>query len=165
MYGLIKCLYSEKKQKLLESLYSDSDSSTQLLIRSTIAEALKDCPSIIESHGSDWILCTLSSFHKSEDDTIRVYQAIMNQFDKFSVGLLDENIKWRETNEIADSCLVGLSFFRKCLEEKYKRKASPSPDYYRKAGSVAFHHLGYDDIGTEFNKWVFFIEKEMTYQN
>jgi hypothetical protein len=163
VYGLLRCLYDEKKQKALESLYSDSDSSTQLLIRSTIAEALKDCPKILESHGSDWVLCTLASFHKPEEDTMRVYQAIMTQFDKFEIGLLDDKIQWRETNEIADSCLVGLSFFRKYLETKHKFKALPSPDYYRKAGTVAFHRLGYDDIADEFDSWVVFIQSEMVY--
>lgn len=162
MYGLIKCLYNEEKQKSLETLYSDSDSTTQLLIRSTIAEALKDCPRLLESHGSDWILCTLSSFHKSPDDTMRIYQSIMSHLDKFSVGLLNDKIQWCELNEIADSCLVGLSFFRKYMEAKHKRKALPSPDYYREAGSTAFHRLGFDEIGAEFDGWVSFIEKEMT---
>ena len=162
MYGLIKCLYDEEKQKALESLYSDSDSTTQLLIRSTIAEALKDCPQIFDTNGADWVLCTLSSFHKSQDDTMRVYQALMSNLNKFSIGLLDDKIEWRELNDIADSCLVGLSFFRKHMEAKHKRRALPSPDYYREAGSVAFHRLGFDDISAEFNDWVSFIEKEMT---
>jgi hypothetical protein len=146
----------------LETLYSESDSSTQLLIRSTIAEALKDCPKIIESHGSDWVLCTLASFHKPEDDTMRIYQAIMTNLEKFYIGLLDENIKLRNMNEVADSCLIGLSFFRKHLEQKYQRKSLPSPDYWSKVGSVAFYRLGYDKIGEEFNLWVNFINKEMT---
>jgi hypothetical protein len=162
MYGLIRCLYNEKEQKALESLYSDSDSATQLLIRSTIAEALKDCPKILESHGSDWILCTLSSFHKSSDDTMRVYQSIMSNLGHFSIGLLDDKIQWREVNEIADSCLVGLSFFREYMEAKHRRRALPSTDYYREAGSAAFHKLGFDEISEEFNGWVSFIEKEMT---
>lgn len=163
MYGLIRCLYDESNQKALESLYSDSDSTTQLLIRSTIAEALKDCPKILESHGSDWVLCTLASFHKPEEDTMRVYQAIMSQMDRFEIGLLDDKIRLREMNEIADSCLVGLSFFRKHLETKHQRKALPSPDYYKKAGSTAFYRLGFDDIGAEFDSWVVFIQKEMTF--
>ena len=88
MYGLIKCLYNEQQQTALETLYQDSDSKTQLLIRSTIAEALKDCPKILESHGSDWILCTLASYHKSDDDTARVFQGVMRMFDKMDFGLL-----------------------------------------------------------------------------
>ena len=162
MYGLIRCLYNDESQKSLESLYSDSDSTTQLLIRSTIAEALKDCPKILESHGSDWILCTLASFHRNENDTMRVYQAIMNNFDNFMIGLLDDKIKFREMNEVADSCLVGLSFFRKYLEIKHKYNALPSPEYYKNVGAVAFSRLGYDNIGREFNSWVIFINREMT---
>lgn len=163
MYGLIRCLYDESNQKALESLYSDSDSTTQLLIRSTIAEALKDCPKILESHGSDWVLCTLASFHKPEEDTMRVFQAIMSQLDKFEIGLLNDKIQLRGMNEVANSCLVGLSFFRKYLETKHKFKALPSPDYYKKAGSTAFHRLGYENIGDEFDDWVVFIQNEMVY--
>jgi len=162
MYGLIQCLYDEQKQQSLETLYSESDSHTQLLIRSTIAEALKDCPRLIASHGSDWVLCTLASFNKSEDDTMRVYQAIMNNFDNFSIGLLDERIRYRSTEQIADSCLVGLAFFRKYLELKYQRKALPAPSYWSQVGSVAFSRLGYNRIGEEFDSWVVFINKEMT---
>ena len=162
MRGLIKCLYDDETQKSLESLYLDEDSKTQLLIRSVIAESLKDCPKIFDVNGADWVLCTLSSFHKSPDDTMRIYQSIMSNLNRFSVGLLDDKIKWRELNEIADSCLVGLSFFRRHMEAKHRRRALPSPDYYREAGSAAFHKLGFDEISTEFNSWVSFIEKEMT---
>jgi len=161
MYGLIKCLYDEKKQQSLEELYSDSDSSTQLLIRSTVAESLKDCPKLIESHGSDWVLCTLASFHKSEEDTMRVYQAVMNNFDSFSIGLLDDNIQLRSMDVVADSCLIGLSFFKKYIERKCKYNGLPSPEYWSKVGSVAFCRVGYENIGEEFDSWVGFINKEM----
>lgn len=162
MYGLIKCLYNEQQQTALETLYQDSDSKTQLLIRSTIAEALKDCPKILESHGSDWILCTLASYHKSDDDTARVFQGVMRMFNKMDFGLLTDNIKYKEMNAIADSCLVGLAFFRKRFEELHRRRAAPAVSYYRKTGSVAFQRLGYDEIGDNFNGWVDFIEKELT---
>lgn len=162
MYGLIRCLYNEKEQKALESLYSDSDSATQLLIRSTIAEALKDCPKILESHGSDWILCTLSSFHKSSDDTMRVYQSIMSNLGHFSIGLLDDGIKWKNLDRISNECLIGVGFFRKYLEERCKRKASPSVEYYSQAGAIAFDRLGFDTIANDFLGWTSFIEKELS---
>ena len=65
-------------------------------------------------------------------------------------------------NKIADSCLVGLGFFRKYIELKHRRKALPSPEYYSHAGSVAFSSLGFDEIGENFNGWADFISKEMT---
>ena len=162
MYGLIKCLYDEKKQKSLEFLYQDSDIKTQLLIRSTIAEALKDCPRILGSNGSDFILCTLASYHKSEEDTVRVYQAIMKMFDKMYFGLLTDNISWRSMESIADSTLVGISFFRKRIEEMNKRRSAPSVEYYSKVGALAFERLGYNNIGENFNNWTTFIEKELS---
>src|SRR4051812_41514934 len=113
MYGLISCLYTPSNQHAFEKLYVESETKDQMLLRSTIAEALKDCPKILPSHGSDWILCTLASHKKSEDDTMRIYAAIMRNLEKFHFGLLTDDIKWKEMNDIADSCLVGLSFFRK----------------------------------------------------
>ena len=162
MYGLIQCLYAEKNQEAFKKLYLDSEPQEQMLLRSTIAEALKDCPRLLPSHGADWILCTLVSYKKSEDDTMRVYAGIMRHLENFSIGLLTDDIKWKETNEIADCCLVGTSFFHKYLEKKHKRKASPSPDYYSKAGAMAFSRLGFEDIGSDFSGWTSFITKEMT---
>lgn len=160
MYGLIQALYSSDKQRAFEKLYIDSEPKEQMLLRSTLAEALKDCPKILPANGCDWILCTLSLYHKSPDDTMRVYQSIIKHLDHFSFGILTDEIKWREMNDIADSCLVGLSFFRKYIEEKHKRKALPSPDYYGKAGAVAFSRLGFEDIGDNFSGWTNFLEKE-----
>ena len=162
MYGLIRALYNDDTQEAFKNLYIESDPKDQLLLRSVIAEALKDCPKILTSHGSDWILCTLSSYHQSPEDTSRVYQAIMKNLGKFSFGLLTDNIKWREMSDVADSCLVGLSFFKENIDYKHKHKAAPSSEYYSKIGSLAFQRLGFEKIGTGFNGWVQFIQKEMT---
>lgn len=164
MYGLLNILYSEKNQIAFKKLYENSDSKDQMLLRSTIVEALKDCPKILTSHGSDWVLSTLTSYKKSEDDTMRVYAAIMRNLEKFHFGLLadDDEIKWKEINDVADSCLVGLSFFRKNIELKHQVKASPSVDYYTQAGVIAFKRLGFDEIGKDFIGWTDFISKEMT---
>jgi hypothetical protein len=162
MYGIINCLYTPENQRAFEKLYADSNSKEQMLLRSTIAEAFKDCPKILQQNGSDWILCTLASYHKSEDDTMRVFAAIMRNLEHFHFGLLTDDIKWKEMNDIADSCLVGLSFFRGYIETKHKRQALPSPDYYTKAGAVAFQRLGFEDVGKNFVGWSNFIKKEMT---
>ena len=162
MYGLISCLYTPSNQQAFEKLYVESEPREQMLLRSTIAEALKDCPKLLPSHGSDWILCTLASYQKPEDDTMRIYAAIMRNLERFHFGLLTDDIRWKEMNDVADSCLVGLSFFRDYIETKHKRKALPSPDYYTKAGAVAFQRLGFEDVGKNFVGWTDFIKKEMT---
>lgn len=162
MYGIINCLYSPENQHAFEKLYIDSDLKDQMLLRSTIIEAFKDCPKILPSHGSDWILGTLASFKQPEDDTMRVYSGIMKHLESFHFGLLTSDIKYKGMNDVADCCLVGLSFFKKYIETKHQRKALPSPEYYSKAGSVAFQRLGFDDVGKNFDGWINFIQKEMT---
>lgn len=163
MYGLLDALYSnnERKRDAFKSLYDDSGVGVQFLMRSTIAEALKDCPRIIESHGMDWILCTLASYHKSDDDTVRVFQAIVNKFSNISFGMITDDIKFREVNDLANTCLISLSFFRPLVELMNKRRGAPSVDYYMRAGSLAFHRIGFDGIGDNFLGWVSFIEREM----
>lgn len=161
MYGLIECLqYSDTKKQSFEKLFNNSDSKTQFLIRKTIANALKDSPKILEKSGPDWILSTLCSFNKSEEDTMRVFQSIINTFNKIYFGLLNQDIEWRSTNQIADFSIVGLGFFRKRMEILNKRKGSPSVDFYTKAGTSAFKILGYENISENFSGWTNFIEKE-----
>lgn len=160
MYGLIREVYDEKKQRAFEQVYVESDSSTQMLMRATLAEALKDCPRILTSHGTDWILCTLASHKKSEEDTIRVFSAIIRKINRIGFGLLTEKIEWREANDVADSCLVGIGFFREHMEQLHRYRGAPSVEYYMQAGSLAFQRLGYEKIGDEFEDWVGFIQNE-----
>ena len=161
MYGLLQSSgYSKNQQYYFEKLYMDSDIKDQLLLRSQLAKKLKDSPNLILSHGTDWILCTLAQNNKPEDETLRIFQSIMNCFDKFSIGILTEKIKWRMTSEIADSCLVGVGFFKDDLESRYKYHGAPSVEYYSKVGATAFSVLGYESIGKEFNEWAEFIREE-----
>lgn len=162
MYGLIQTLYDEKKQGNFISLYGDSSAKEQMMLRSTLAEALKDCPKILPSHGTDWLLCTLASYHKSEEDTVRVFQGVIRKMDGITFGLLTEEIKWKEMNEMADDCLVGLALFRSHMERLHQRRAAPSPTYYKQAGELAFRRLGYDSISSDFVGWTSFLEKELT---
>ena len=163
MYGLIQTVYNDSKQSAFEKLYSDSDVKDQFLLRSSLAQALKDCPKLIPSHGTDWILCSLAQHKRDEEETVRVFQGIMKCMNHFSYGMLTEEIKWREMNSVADTCLVGIGFFREHMEHRHKRKAAPSVDYYSKMGALAYHRLGFDDLGDHFNDWTEFIEKEFTF--
>jgi len=160
MYGLIKLVYDNAKQNAFENLYEDSDVKTQFLLRSALSQALQDYPNIIPSHGNDWILCTLTLYKQNEEETIRVFQSIMKCLYTFSYGMLTEDIKWQEMNYVADTCMVGISFFKEYMETQHKRKAAPSVDYYSKMGSLAYHRLGYDNIGDHFEGWTNFINKE-----
>ena len=160
MYGLLETVYDNAKQVAFKELYASSDIKTQFLLRSTLAQALQDCPKLIPSHGTDAILCALAQHERDEEETVRVFQGIMRCMDKFSYGLLTEEIKWREMNEVADTCLVGIGFFKEYMERQYCRRSAPSVEYYSKMGALAYHRLGYDELGNHFNKWTNFIEKE-----
>lgn len=162
MYGLIKELYSPNKQNSFKKLYDESSISDQFLLRSIVAESLKDCPRIISSHGEDWILCTLASHKKPESDTLRVFRALIRKFKKIEFGLLTDQITWKETNDIADSCLVGVGFFKQRMEILHQKHGAPSIKYYIKAGSLAFCRLGYEQLGKEFEEWTSYIEREFT---
>ncbi len=162
MYGLIQTVYDERKQSLFVDLYSDASPKDQMLLRMTLAQALKDCPSIIPSHGTDWILCTLAQYEKSQDDTIRVLNAIVRCMDGWTHGMLDDKIQMKPNAEIADTCIVGVGIFKDYFEYMHKRRAAPSIDYYTKLGALAFHRTGFDDIADDFLGWTEFLEREFT---
>lgn len=163
MYGLLEVLYDGKKMESFKELYINSDSSDQFSLRSHIANELKDCPRFIPSHGTDWILCTLCQYQKDEETTVRVFQSIIRYVNKpIDFGLLNKKIEMREMSDIADSCIVGLSLFKERFVYSYEHRASPSPEYYKQMGALAFDRIGYSKIAEEFDGWLSFLEKELT---
>jgi len=163
MYGLIKILYDYEKRLTFENLYVNSDLADQFLLRATLAASLKDCPKLLPSNGTDWILCTLCQFNKTEEDTARVFQSLMTMlFEVRDIGVLNSKIEIRPASEIADSCLVNIGLFKSKVEMMCKRRGAPSVEYYSHLGSLAFHQIGYDGIADDFNGWTDFLEKEFT---
>jgi len=163
MYGLLELMYDGKKAESFKDLYIESDSDQQFRLRGYIAEQLKDIPKFIPLHGTDWILCTLCQYQKNEEDTVRIFQSIVRYIHQpITFGLLDEKIKSRNMSDVADSCIVGLSIFKERFEYTYKVHASPSPDYYKQLGALAFDKIGYSGIAYNFDGWVQFLEKELT---
>jgi len=163
MYGLLEVLYDGKKIESFEKLYVDCDSKDQFSLRSSIAEQLKDCPRFIPSHGTDWLLCTLCQYKGDEESTVRVFQSIVRYVNKpIDFGLLDKKIKMREMSDVADSCITGLSLFRDRFVYLHERRASPSPDYYKQLGALAFERIGYSKIAEDYDGWLTFLEKELT---
>ena len=164
MYGLLEIAYNEKKQRRFEDLYVSGSSSDQMLLRRCLAHTLKDRANIIPSHGTDWFLCTLSQYGHTSDDTLRVLQSIIRFLGSFHFGIINEKIQYKSVPEIADTCLVGIGFFRDKMERMHKTKAAPSVDYYAEAGALAFVRSGYENIGNDFKGWTTFIEEELTLQ-
>lgn len=162
MYGLIQVAYDEENQEKFKELYQSADSEDQMLLRSALAHTLKDRVDIIPSHGVDWFLCTLAQYSRESEDVIRVLQSIINNLRKFHFGILDENIEFKPVEEIADTCIVGVGFFREKMERLHDRHGAPSVDYYSQAGALAFVKTGYERIGNDFRGWTEFIEKELT---
>jgi hypothetical protein len=164
MYGLLETIYDKKQINQIESLYENSNLGDQFLIRASIAQALKDKGSaVFRDNGSDWILCTLATHNKSPEDTLRVFQSIIRSMDKFSFGILTEDIQYKYPYQIADTCLIGLGFFRNQMERLHQRRAAPSPNYYSEAGRLAFLRTGYESIGDDFSAWTAFIENEFAW--
>jgi len=164
MYGLLEVLYDDvKKREAFKGLYLDSDSLDQINLRSHIAEQLKDCPRFIPDNGTDWILCTLCQYKKDEETTVRVFQSLIKYINRpIDFGLLDDKIQRRKMVDVADSCIVGLSLFKDRFVYQHQYHASPSPEYYKQLGALAFDRIGYSSIAKDFDGWVSFLEKELT---
>lgn len=162
MYGLIQTAFSKKQQKAFVDLYSDASNKEQLLLRQSLAQALKDCPALIPSHGTDWMLCTLAQFEKPEDDTMRVLNALVRCMRGWTHGMLTEKIQMKPIVEIADTCIVGIGMFKDYFDYMHRRGGAPTVEYYTKLGVFAFHKTGFDDIADDFVGWTEFLEREFT---
>jgi len=162
MHGLIQIAYSEEKQKHFKDLYLSGSSEDQMLLRKLLANTLKDRANILPSHGTDWFLCTLAQYGSTSEDTLRVLQSIIRFLDSFHFGIINEKIQYKSVPEIADTCLVGIGFFRDNMERMHQKRAAPSVDYYAEAGALAFTRSGYENIGNDFRGWTNFIERELT---
>ena len=165
MYGLIKTVYNAPQQEAFEKLYIDGDVKDQFLLRSTLAQALQDCPNLSPSHGTDWILCALSQHNREENETVRVFHGIMKHLHNFSYGMITDDIQWKNMCDVADSCLIGIGFFREHMEKRHRLKAAPSVNYYSQMGSLAYQRSGYEELGEHFNEWTEFIEEQFCFQS
>ena len=157
MYNLLESMYSSEKITQIELLYANSDVDDQFLIRASIANALKDHPpTVLKNNGTDWILCTLALHNKSPEDTVRVLQSIYRFLYFFDFGMVDmtnKDMKFKDPLVVADTCLVGIGFFRERMERLHKRNAAPSVNYYAEAGKLAFIKTGYESVGEDFCEW------------
>jgi hypothetical protein len=162
VYGLIQTAFDRNKQKSFINFYAEATSKEQMLLRQSLAQALKDCPEVIPSHGTDWMLCTLAQYEKSQDDTTRVLNALVRCLRGWTHGMLTEKIQMKPIVEIADTCIVGVGMFRDYFDYMHHRRSAPSVDYYTKLGVFAFHKTGFDDIADDFCGWTEFLEKEFT---
>lgn len=169
MQGLIKILFSAQKCEALKRLYDSCDAEDQTLIRSTIAEQLKDTPYLIPDNGTDWLLCSLMSMKQSPSETVRVFQALAkflysNENQEFTFLKRTENgLAYRRPTDIADSCLFLVGVFPEYLEQKTNRSGAPSIGWYSKLGALNFSIIGYENISKHFKQWTQFIHEELAW--
>jgi len=162
MLGLMAALkYPAEKQEQAKSLYHESSYSDQILIRSSIAHALEDCPSMLESHGPDWMLCTLCKRERPSDETMRVFQSLLRfVYEPIDLYLIEvgNTPRFKPMEDVADTCLIGVGLFKDYIANRSSRHGSPSPKWYADAGRLAFARSGHDDVAAEFDQWTGFIE-------
>jgi hypothetical protein len=61
-------------------------------------------------------------------------------------------------HDFASRCLLTLGLYPEALEQKQRRSANPSPDYFRAQGTQAFVEINQDFIAEHFLEWEKFMQ-------
>lgn len=154
MVALIDKIFRPSQAEAIRKLWEDKDSKA-LLKREIAKQLLKDESVLVDLPLSQiMFLMSLSSFASSENECYDVAGVIywgISQDDIFPL------ITEHTGKELAYRCLISLSLFKSCMEEKTKRRGAPDIKYYRLVGINSFNVLGKTDIGSHFCQWESFI--------
>lgn len=172
MEALLRCLYSEEKAQTIKKLYLDETTTIgqQLLIRGEVARDADSKEFILPEHGTDLILCILAKAHKSEHETLRIFQTMtrfVNGMGWSFEGLVHieqrggvQICRTKTFRDLADECLFAVALLREYLDRHCKRTGAPSADYYSKLGKLAFATTGFEDISSNWGFWTNYLEVE-----
>lgn len=142
----IASLWAERTEEscLLKSLYNE----------------MMDNPAMIPLDSGSQILILFSQAKFAQDEE-KVYVASVFRrhiFDKDIIPLVTEH----SNHQLAEKCLVSLSFFREYMEQKRKRYSAPSPEYYERVGIQTFERVGRVDVATNFKLWTEYSKQVFT---
>jgi hypothetical protein len=154
MTSLTDNLYDGNDRKAILSLMEDK--SCQHLISEAMGKKILESDQIILEDPLAQLLCmvSLAPFADSEEECVLVAAVIYwgrNQPDVFPM------ISEHSGQELADRCLISLSFYKGAMMRKFDRHGAPAPDFYRRIGIGTYKNIGRDDISAHFKQWESFI--------
>lgn len=100
------------------------------------------------------MVMSASDFADSDDecvDVARLVYRLINKVDVFPLVSCHKGI------DLASRCLVSLSLFRRAMMERSRRRAYPSPEFYRNVGIGALLEIDMRSVSSHFDNWSGFV--------
>lgn len=154
----------------IESLYQQGTEKERSLICAAVASMAEDCPTLLETNGTDWVLCVLHKAQKSPHTTVRIFEAVATLLASNWLFTGVTNLKpigkhvectLPTLPVVANNCLLSLSFFPGVIAAKHERYGAPAATFYAETGKSAFSATGYADIAESWDFWVTFLNEEL----
>lgn len=155
--SLIEELYNSKAVELIKDLYNEDSDARDSFYKAFGDKILQSKDKILLSRPLDIFLfvCSTARFASSVTESNQVAVIIYKRINEKSPlpYILDDR-----GLDLAEKCLVSLSFFYPALLKRW-RKGGPHPDFYRTHSKKIFNSLGYSDISEHHEQWEhFFME-------
>jgi hypothetical protein len=155
--SFIRSLFSEKRSKAIEKLWSDPEAKPLLLERAAVE--LPDYGGVIWRYPKEQVLALAAQARFASLDEAFCVGMIINRYmreAKDILPMITRHFGW----ELASRCLISLGFFREYMENRTRRYNAPSPDFYKERGKDAFRHEGWASIANHFEKWEGFLSDQ-----
>ena len=145
---LIRKLLDPEQARSAIQLSKSED--TQRLVWREIGRQLLDNRNVLPQALNQLMLIACMADFASQDECVEVATI-------FYRHIPDDDILPAVTvhhgRELAERCLIALTFFEKAVEHRQRFHGAPSPDFYRRVGQQEFLEAGQEDISEHFLYW------------
>ena len=148
---LIEELYNAKAVSLIRDLYYEDTNAKDSFYKAFGDKIIQSRDKILLSEPLNILMfiCATAPFSSSEEESQQVAIIIHNRLKQNNPlpYVLDDR-----GMDLAEKCLVSLSFFYPAMLKRWK-KGAPSPDFYRTHSKRLFEAGGHKDIAEHHEKW------------
>lgn len=152
--GLVYNLFPEKSARAIDALWQDGENRG--LLAREIGKKLMSSKKIVTDSPEIQLMSLLSqaNFVHGEEEPVLVAGMMrkhMRDLDPLPL------ISRHSGRELAERCLLSLGLLHPAMEERYKRRAAPKPDFYREVGIRTMEEIGVDSVAANFKRWESFL--------
>jgi hypothetical protein len=132
------------------------DDTAAPMMRKRIGYAVGGSDEIITTMAFDQLklIMSASCFADSDEECVNVARLILYMADKPDVFPL---VSEHKGIDLAARCFVSLSLFRRAMVERSRRRAYPSPRFYRQVGIGALEKIDMASVSSHFDNWAGFV--------
>ena len=149
--ALIEELFCSEAVNIIRDLYLENSNSTQLFYETFGHKILQSQEKILSSEPLSILMfiCSTADFSSSVEESEQVAIIVYNRIKEknpLPYFMDDKGL------DLAEKCLVSLSFFYPAMVNRWK-KGAPNPNFYRQQSKLAFESKGFFQIAVHHEKW------------